>query len=206
MDYLALATTVQTMTSGEVVEHFEEAGIHVGDFHDLLDVNSALGGLQLPRPGDRSRKIVETIGVPTHYRPTSPTELFVPFFDFGVAAPCTVGISRSGSVVADFGNDLSPIEVADSFEVFVEGQALEYRAQSIDTQPARVDLDVDRNEAPHWLPAGDRVEEASDRWTTWWHSPTYMARLSRMWDGLRSPRLTVWAAEDAPNKFSDLVD
>lgn len=129
-EYLATARPVRTMTNAELTDRLRTADVDPGEFSRILDLNDSFGGLQLPTPDPRP-SIFHTIGIPPRLRINRSATTSVPFFDFGVAAPCGIEILGSGAVVADFSNDLPPVKIADSFEVFLEGLAHEWLAPQL---------------------------------------------------------------------------
>ncbi len=56
----------------------------------------------------------------------------------------------------------------------------------------------------HGLQADGQVAPASDRWTTWWHTDDYLARLSTMWDDQRTVRFVVRQGGSIPDAFARL--
>jgi len=202
-EYLAAASPVRTMTNAELTDQLRTADIDPAEFSRILDLNDSFGGLQLPMPDPRP-SIFHTIGISPRLRIDRSATTSVPFFDFGVAAPCGIEILSSGAVVADFSNDLPPVEVADSFEVFLEGLAREWLApQLFETSDGR-ELPGNITDAMHGLQADGQVAPASDRWTIWWHTDDYLARLSTMWDYQRTVRFVVWHGGSIPNAFAHL--
>lgn len=202
-EYLATARSVRTMTNSELVEQLKAARLDPSDFTRILDLNGSFGGMKLPTSDPRP-SIYHTIGIAPRARINLTPPVSIPFFDFGVAAPCDVEILRSGAVVAEFSNDLPPVEVADTFEVFVEGLALEWLAPQIFGKSDGRQLAGNITDARRNLVAKGRVAPASDRWTTWWQTNDYAARLSAMWGHQRTVQFVVWHSGNIPASFDHL--
>lgn len=204
--YLDSGAAAPTMSTDDLVSHMVEAGIGGGDaFASLVELNELLGGRRIRDRSERDRAIFHTIGVPSDFRFTDQSAAFVEFFDFGVAAPCEVGLNRAGSVVADFGLGAEPLEVAESFEIFLEGQAREMLAAVTYDHDVRAEVPGSIDDLLAVLPEEERVAEVCDRWTTWWHGEAYLARLSTLWNAARTPQLAVWTDRKVPSSFARLI-
>jgi hypothetical protein len=203
--YLAKSERAPTMSDSEIAEKLEAAGIAAASFTRLFDLNAALGRRRIAvrqRTADnRLRTVFHQIGVPQGEEPTIDPKPSFEFFSFGVAAPCTVQVTRSAAVVADFGGPT--VDVADSFEVFIEGVARRVLAEKSGWTLRAVNIERNMDEVLLELPPDDIVAEASDRWTTWWHGSNFLAEFFTMWDisGQRSLQLNVWANGSVPAAF-----
>ncbi len=189
------------MTNTALIKQLGTIGLDVGSFDYILELNAEIGGHQIPVHNRPS--VFQTIGIPKHFI-LQPHDISVPFFDFGVAAPCSIELHQTGSVIADFGDGL-PIEAAETLEVFMEGLALESLAGQRFGQPGGTQLVGDIAAFQVELPRADRIQEASDRWTTWWQNDEYFLRLSAMWDYFRTVNVTAWHHGPLPSKFADLL-
>ncbi len=204
LEYLALSAAAPMMANAVITAQLHAAGGKAQEFARVLDLNQRFGGLRLPAPDPRP-SIFCTIGVPPHTRIDVSPGASIPFFDFGVAAPCGVDILQTGAVVADFSNDLPLVDVADSFEIFLEGLAREWHGwRRFETTDGR-ELSGSVTDVRPSLTFPGYVAEASDRWTSWWQTDDYLARLSTMWDYQRTVQFVVWHSGALPDAFDRLL-
>jgi len=202
-DYLARGKPFRTMSNTEIAVLLESHEIAPHRFNELLRLNDMIGGRRIPVAqtiNGRTRTIQHSIGVPPDASLSDSSDPSVEYFAFGVAAPCTVEVSELGTVIAQCGS--GPEEVAESFPMFLEGQAHEVFAESLGW-PVSTATYTDRTATTlrAELPTESLVTEATDHRSAWWHTNDYVADLTTFWMGSTDVRLRVWSKSGAPPSF-----
>jgi len=205
-ELLSRAEPAKALAYADLGDALAEHGLPPSQSRRLLELHARFGCRRI-RDLSRETQIWLTLGAQRVERTNDANDVIVEFFDFGVAAPYGVFVTPDGAVLASDG--IARINVARSFECFVEGIAHEQHASEKFDSAVGATMQLGWAELLELLPTDPVVAAASDDHSVWWLTDSWAARLRKTWETEPPPRsidLTVWNAASAPEQFKNLLD